>query len=339
LKQFIIKLLTFSFLGFILLELFARVFLDPQYFKDINTYLEKRPDKSKIETDHVDFLFIGSSRVPAAVDAHVFGQLNQNKIVINAGRGYLTSGIHYQAILNNLASYPEFLTGSIVLLEYPGSSIYTEGFLANRYVVNESMSHLVLPHLDKKAWLNFIKKSNNSIDVKIRLTCSFLSAAYRTYAYVNEKYFKKRIYFKTSDQVADEGGIRNDKIDAAKKLAISVAERSKQSLQTSPLFTKEYLDQSILAKLSEAINDHGGRLLLFEMPLHSVQAEVHSSSLAKKNKVIFEEWLQERKISVVRTSSFSYKDSDFPDMWHLSIKRRDEFTENLHHELLKLLSK
>ena len=72
-KRFIIKLVLISFLFLLVAELVSRVVIDPYYYYTLDTYnLRKdKPSLSDIykheDTENVDYLFIGSSRVPATI--------------------------------------------------------------------------------------------------------------------------------------------------------------------------------------------------------------------------------------------------------------------------------
>lgn len=98
-------------------------------------------------------------------------ELSNGKVVINAGRGYMTPGIHYQAIKNKLKNYPNFLQNAIVLIEYAGSDTYTSSFEEDRLRVYEPvvntdvpMPHLLLPHLDINSFFSFLMSSKiNSV--------------------------------------------------------------------------------------------------------------------------------------------------------------------------------
>jgi len=132
-NPFLKKLIIFFAIFLVILEIFSRVIIDPFYFFSIKTYNERKGltlDKiySKDESDNVDFLFVGSSRIPATINHQLIYKLSNGKVAINAGRGYLTPGIHYQAIKSKLKDYPDFLKNSIVIIEYAGSDVYCTNF-------------------------------------------------------------------------------------------------------------------------------------------------------------------------------------------------------------------
>jgi len=339
-------------------ELLSRVLVDPVYFWQIDTYNSKdnNPNDSFIgkykqriagkQTRHADYLFIGTSRVPATINSSVFQSFDPDKIIVVAGRGYLTPGIHYQALKNRLSRYPDFLRGTIVFLEYPGTTVYSETFAADEMTVFEPdmpgekpMPHLLIPHLDHRSVIRFLKKSNNSPRVKAGVVLSYCSSFYRTSPFIKEKVQRLDEFVQKNQEnlIAGEGGIRNDNLEAAKEKALYYSKELKEISEESPMLTSSQLDSSTLAMFYKIIHDNGGQLLLYRMPLHSVQKNIYNSVKEQHNQAVFSDWLEERQIKVLNLAGFKYSDSDFPDIWHLSKTRRDEFTTRLYEDLKSTL--
>lgn len=351
-KKFIEKTLIISIVFFAICEIFSRLIVDPMYFDSIKAYDERKEKSYKVifennDTKHADFIFVGSSRIPATINPQLFKTLSKG-VTINAGRGYMTPGIHYQAIKNKLKIYPNYLKNSIVLIEYEGSSIYTSSFEKDRLRVYEPvvktdnpMPHLLLPHLDMSSFFSFLMYSKNSIGVKIEMTVLYFFSTYRAFQFINEKFNSyNRPLFKSKDSnLVSEGGIRDDKIEFAKQKAIIVANQNKEEIKNNPSLSAEIINKSSFAKLHEIIVSHGGTLMVYEMPLHSIQKDIYSSEKAQMNKVIFEKWLKEKGVAIIYNPDFKYIDIDFPDTWHLSATRRDEFTTKLYNQIKKNLPK
>jgi hypothetical protein len=348
-KRFIIKTSLFLLIFFASLELISRLVIDPYYFFSINTY-NVMPEKQGFRdifhlkpTEHVDYLFIGSSRVPATINPSLIMKQDPNKIAIVAGRGYMTEGIHYQALVNKLQSFPNYLKGAKVFIEYPGSDIYSGSFYENEMKVYEpilandkGMPQLLIPHLNCNSLLTFIKKSKNSNSVKLETVLLFCFSSYRTIPFIKEKFSRLGENFfaaKTKKQLVSVGGIRNNNFEKAKKEAVEFASIQKIEIQDHPVLSFSDLDKSSLAYINDLISKNGGTLSLYKMPLSSVQEAVFSSDKAIQNKRIFERWLLSKGITVLNNEKFHYQDSDFPDGWHLSEDRRDEFTLLLFDEI------
>ena len=347
-KLFLKKFIIFSLLFLGILELFSRVVIDPFYFYTVNTYNEKSAKDLKsilnADTKHVDYLFIGSSRIPATINPDLIKKLSDGKTVINAGRGYMTAGIHYQALKYKLNQHPDYLKNALVFIEYPGPNIYTNPFKDDKFRVHEeknnpanSMPHLMLPYMDTKSLKDFFFESPNSLAVKSEMAL-LTSGLYRSSEFINE-YFNRlsmtKIFAESASGLADEGGIRNDNMDAAIEEAKENAKVEKKEIEEQPALTKALLDKSSLAAIYKLVTEHGGKLIMFDMPLHSVQKDIYSTPKAKASKAILEEWMKEKGIDVIHVPEFQYSDKDFPDTWHLGIDRRDEFSTLLFEEIEK----
>lgn len=341
-KRFISRILIFGLITFVSMELVSRLALDPLYFFKADTYNNQAAiglDMYRIEdTKHVDYLFIGSSRVPATIDPLVFEKHEPTKIAIVGGRGKMTGGIHLQAIKNRLEKYPDYLKGAKVFLEYPESGMYTEPYLQYRYLVAEAtsvndrgMPHLIIPHLNSSSLLEFWKYSQNSIRTKTDVVALYSSSAYRNSFFVNEVYhkFDQPLGASNDTLLANEGGIKNEEFEKAQKFAIEMAAINKHRSEVSRPLTKQDLNESILAKLHNIITSNGGELILYKVPLHSVQMAVYNSDKERKNKQVFEEWIKSHGISIIEADEFVCADGDFPDTWHLAKSRRTEFSEKL----------
>lgn len=341
-NSFIKRVLFFFLVFFIIIELFARIVLDPVYFATIDTYNLPSKGLSKIfgveKTPEVDYLFIGSSRVPAAINANVFMEKDSGSVAIVAGRGYTTPEIHYRAIKNRLKKFPDYLKNTVVFLEYPNAPIYTNLFEEDEFKVfeseqtkQESMAHLLLPHLDFQSFLNFLVKSENSFGVRMEMIPLYFFSSYRTIFFVNERWGRldKPIFKDKSSKLSDDGGIRGDRIEQANQLAIEMADQTRQSISEAPPLTFHALKQSSLAYLSELVSENGGKLILFQMPMHSMQIDVYDNEKSIKDILIFELWLKQNNIPLLKIHDFNYSDKDFPDTWHLGRDKRDEFTKEL----------
>lgn len=347
-KQFLIKSGLFLLLFLLCVELISRLLIDPLYFHSLNTYNLIPPEEESFEayksreTKHIDYLFIGSSRVPATINPSVIMQENTDLTVVVAGRGYMTEGIHYQALKNKISKYPDYLKNAKVFIEYYGCDVYSGSFDENELRVFEPletqeapMPQLLLPHLDIHSLMSFLKESHNSNKVKVQMVLLYFISSYRTIPFIKEKTANliSRYVDKSKPQLVREGGIRSDNIEKAKKWAIAIAAIQTKDMQQKPLLSFEDLDKSSLAFINDLIIKNGGKLYLYKMPLSSVQEASFSCKRAIQNKEIFEKWILSKEIPVIYNKKFNFQDSDFPDTWHLSADRRDEFTMMLFDEI------
>ena len=351
-NKFLKKLLFYCFIIFLIGEIVSRLFMDPVLFYRLNTYNFKHENPTFLDhfsnnnSKNADFIFIGSSRIPASINEFLFSKISGKKVIC-AGRGYMTFGVHYQALKNKVKNHPNFLKNSIVLVEYAAEPQWTSSFLNDQMLVYEPkvlgydkpMPQLMLPHLSLNSLIEFLKISNNTISVKIQMLL-FHSSFYRSSVYVQERYKNLSNNFlfadknKKKESLVSSGGIKNTKFEIAKEKAIVHAKLAQDKIESNPELSFEILNNSSLFALNKFIKTNGGSLVLFKMPLHSVQKNIGSSKKASLNKIVFEDWLKSLDIPIVNNTNFKYDDKDFPDYWHLSKQRRDEFTELLYLNII-----
>lgn len=348
-KKFILRSCFFILFTFLLLEVVSRVVLDPVYFYTINPYLSPSAltnftpkDLLKPAPTHADFLFIGSSRVAASINETTFVE-GSPQTSINVGRGYTTAGTHLIALQKIIKNNPNFLKDAKVFIELPGGVIYEEDSIKSKYEVFESMPHLLLPHIDQHDVSSFLA-SNNSNKVKRELCLSYIFSSYRTFPFVKE--YKERIINKiitkfdtkkeTSHSLEDTGGIKTGKeeIDAVKQMAVNIAQRQLKEQKGKQPLTSLALDRSMIACFHKLIVSNGGELILFPVPLHSIQQQLYSTPLSLTNKEVFSKWCQNKQIEIVNMNEFKTSDDDFPDYWHLGKHRKDEFSQILKEKVL-----
>jgi hypothetical protein len=336
-SKFLRNIIVYGCIMAVMLEVICRLGVDPFYYKAMDMYPPGRNN----------FLFVGSSRVPASIDESVFERNNLKCQV--AGRGYTTGGIHLTALRYKLARDPRFLSETFVLVEYPDALVFEENADKYQYEVYEpktsrydrAMPHVILPYLTFKTMIEFIKLSPNSLNVKVKLALLYCSSAYRCILFLQEKQPVQRALTliapsrnASKSVLATEGGIKNQNFARAKRKAVELALLDSIELASGHLITEAELNSSILSEMNNLVRANGGRLLLFRVPLHSVQKNISASARASENKRIFELWLEKTGIEVLDTKHFQYSNDDFPDTWHLSVNRRSEFSSLLMDELI-----
>ena len=72
-----------------------------------------------------------------------------------------------------------------------------------------------------------------------------------------------------------------------------------------------------------------GRIILFEVPLSSVQGVLYKSDMRLKERKSFIKKAKDNKITIIN-NQLKYTDKDFPDLWHLSNSKKGEFTNQLN---------
>jgi hypothetical protein len=329
---------------FIIVEIVFRFVIDPVYFYYINSYTI---DKTKFtfkqayfpkDKDHIDYLFIGESRTDAAINITEINRRNSTLVAVNAGRGYSTGAVHYWALKKMIRNNPNILKNSNVVIEVAGGVNYTENFEKTKYTLRDDFVHLILPHLDFSLLKDFIKFSDCKSGSKLRLVLLYSSSLYRTLPFVKNKLHE--MIAKLDHNSSLKGGVGtkagNLSVEEARQLLIKISTNDiVHQKQETPLTEKE-LDYSMLSRINDLVVRNGGKLFLYEMPVHSIQRAVFETDLSMQNKETFASWAKHNYISIIYIEDFKYSDKDFPDYWHLAQNRSTEFTTKLFDKLKML---
>jgi hypothetical protein len=329
-------------LVFLSLEIVFSIIVNPLYDYQVNSYtIDKRgysikrlyfPDK----IDNIEYLFIGSSRMAAAIDINeIIRRTSDTIVVVNAGKGYLTGSVHYWALKKMIANNPKILNNSKVIVEIAGGMNFTEDFTKEKFEIYDGYPHFFLPHMNFHLFIDFLKYSKCKPSTKLQLVGLYCSSLYRTLPFIRDKLKEKLIPIKGSEKLADEGGIKTDlkSIEHARQLMIEYAkEELEQQKYLTPL-NEQDLDKSVLAAIHKLIVDNGGQLILLEFPIHSVEMAIYTTELNKKNKKTFYNWTKNRSIPIITVNDFIYSDIDFPDYGHLASDRRVEFTNKVFDKI------
>lgn len=339
-KKFLLHTVYFILCTSLLLEFGSRVLVDQVYYYAIDPYRSPAAlTDSRISEiwedwpDHVDYLFIGSSRVAAAIDPKQWSsQMKSENVSINAGRGFITGGTHYLALQHILTDEPEYLKGAKVFLELPGGAVYTEHYTEHVYDFYPAMPHLILPHINNDQFWEILKRQS-TFEEKAHLFALYWSSFYRTYPFFVEykSRFTDRLVRPESNNTADlknVGGIKVDSLAVAdaKERALRLTQKKIEAQSDQPALTADVLERSILAKLEALISAAGGELVLFEIPMHRTFARIYETESAMANKEVFRNWAENKGIKIMDAANFSIGDEDFPDYWHMSTSKRTEFT-------------
>jgi hypothetical protein len=342
-KKFLIWFLIRLLVVLVLFETYCRIFVDKRYFQSINLY-------SHWEKSHpIDYLFIGSSRTAVSLIPEVFKN-NTSKEVINAGRGYSTSMIHYKALAYVLKCNKDALKNCNVLIEAPGGICFTDD---GSVWFQDENPHLIVPYINRKDMLEYIFRNKSSITDKVDLTLLYSFASWRDCFYLRERmqirfdYHLNKMDEKiiigghrnntATNKIAAKGGTKNDSatVKMARQLAVVLANKE---ISEQKILTQADLGKSMINKICTLITRNGGQVYLLNMPLASVQSNIYATEVARKNKQLFDQWLLAKNIPIINIS-FEYTDQDFPDYWHLSESRAEEFSKSVLDALQKYKKK
>ncbi|MFO7658957.1 MAG: hypothetical protein R6W78_18000 [Bacteroidales bacterium] len=341
-KRLVLRFTLFLIIPLIVFEIaFSTIpFFNNHYLKKLDPFYD-----ISMNANRQYFFFFGSSRVAASIVEKQFDdRLKQNGIyTINAGRGMTTSTTYYLAM--RTLECRGLLEKSTVFLEAPcGMCSLNDNY--ESYWVDDRNIHAIIPYLNFSILTEFWKYSKNNFSTKISVTFNYFFYTNRIFSLLKEIFNRNSLHelyikiFKiapVSNQnlnLVNRGGIMVDSLSIinARKLAIEYAnlEIKEQYLITFNEWNKSRLND--IFNLAKANNS---RLILFKMPLSSIQAKVYETKIGKQNINILKSYLDYNKITYHDMNFSEYSDDDFPDLWHISSQRAPEFSNSLIDSLQK----
>jgi len=298
----------------------------------------------------VDFIFIGSSRVGAAIDSDIFqgrisALLGKKVTAINLGHGYTTIQLHYLGMRNLLRKFPRSFQNLTVFVEAPGdmANIKYNTHWDGEWVLKEQPQILV-PFLIPSDMKSFLMKSSDS----------FASKTYVAFKYYLGKFKIIRSRERIKEKI-DSWGIEEldqffqklfrihppddrKKMDLASTGGIQTNPRLQERVRATAInFTNELLqgqgelgkwDNTVMDDFIRLIHSYNGRVIFFDMPSSSPFLNVFSKKVHQAQRADFYSLLPGWK-SCVLHPDFRYSDEDFPDYWHLRRSRAEEFSTRL----------
>jgi hypothetical protein len=303
------------------------------------------------ETQHIDFIFIGSSIIAAAVDAETFvaefqNQTGQRTVALNLGRGYTTMAEYYIGLRRLFRSHPDNLKGCVVILSAAEGLPVADTWEIPWY--RSARPGYIQPYLCYtdilKAW-----KCKLEPAVKLNLTslwltksCSIISNQKKIRAGIlrlGESAIKKLFDFQndvkphrksSSNRIAAAADVRMDDF-AIERVREKARQLGKELMhEQSPV---NNWGGTVLADLIKLVNGFDGKIILLKIPLSSVFSNVYQTDTQKQNRESLALHLRKWGVPLLKTG-IQVCDEDFPDLWHLRQSRMSEFTTKLVHAYL-----
>jgi hypothetical protein len=300
----------------------------------------------------LNYIFIGSSRVAAAVDDKVFEtamarELGHPVQVVNFGQGYTCMIQHYLNLRNLARKHPEQMRGCTLFIEAFGGM--PEASLWNGRWFYPGWSHQLVPLLcsedlqglwastltaeerlqlneDVRTLTDVLRRHCALLRNRDRMSNELMALGQRLLAKAASKVFRRRPT--VPPQVADlttAGGIRNDLdgVQLGRKLALDWAKSMGANQSHCRLG-----EQSVELDLIRLMKSLGGQVVYFEMPIHSVQAAVFQTPIRRADREFFHGQMSTLGVAYLTTDCV-VKDEDLPDYWHLRKSRSPDFTKAL----------
>jgi len=246
------------------------------------------------------------------------------------GMGYSTLVEHYYGLKKLVDSMPHKLNGVVVFLEAPDG--VPDLITWQQSWVDPNHPDLLAMTMGVSALPRFWTESGSSFEEKMSVTGVVISAAYGQRGKWIQRVKNITRPHERAGKFVVRGGIQtNDRmIENARKLA-RLGVNKKVGEKPLP-FSRG--NDTLLNSLNELVISAGGQLILFRMPICSVQNEQwFQSAVGRENRKTAEKLILAWNIPVIQTQ-IQTSDVDFPDLWHLKTSRAQEFTQKLAMEFL-----
>lgn len=291
------------------------------------------------EGKQVNYIFIGSSHVGAAIDAKTFAKamgehLNRSCQALNFGRGFSKPVQHLLGLRNLFTMQPGASRGVTVFVEAPAGLPVYDTFADDWYF--PQATHMLVSRLASED-LTMYRKHHPNWSQQATLLRLY---ACRPSNLMRNRNYIRRLVFRRSRQKLDAlfpareanilehdldqaGGVRNDA--AGVKI---VREQIKVEVDSVEKKMIPPLEKTVLMEIRTLVESVGGRVVLYDIPLSGIKRATFTGMASEADRTRFRNALAAEGIPVLR-SKFSYDDADFPDLSHLRKSRKKEFTRHL----------
>jgi hypothetical protein len=303
-------------------------FLLPTWYRQAEQEAQKVP---------VKYVFIGSSRVASSIAPLEFlralKETDSHVSAINMGAGYSTLVEHYFGLRRLAAAMPNGMKGVTVFLEEPMGVLDLVTWRSNWFY--DKNPDLLAQTITLSDLWSFWFKDTSDLNLKVTASAGTLSEmiAMQGNGYRLLGSLKKRLLSRRNDAISEKtdlassGGIRTDEngVKNARLLAIRLAS---ESIKEERLFSQQRADETVLKSLNDFIVAGGGKLIIYQMPLSSIQQKVYATETALQNRSLAHGLLKSWGIPMLYPG-ITTNDDDFPDYWHLRKSRSSEYTRSL----------
>lgn len=294
-----------------------------------------------------DALFLGSSRVSAAIESQVFDQilsqvLNRPIQSANMGMGYSTTAEWAMGLRRLQELNPEAIRGSVVFIEAPmGLADYKTW--KDSWVVDQA-PELMSRYLTASD-LPALFRSGTPAAQKMLVAANVLFGYDENISRVRRSFqswldgatlsaFSAFLPIPVEDQSTDltsRGGIRNDKKGVEDAIALAKGMVAKDLVDQKP--QREW-ESTTFFTVIQRLRESGAQPIVYEMPMSSTMARVYETPVRLQDRAAFQEALKAWGVPYL-SPRIATVDEDFPDIWHLRKSRSQEFTQALSMEFLE----
>ncbi len=297
--------------------------------------------------EKLDVIFIGSSRVAAAIDSNVF-DIKTGLTSYNIGVGPSKLQSHYFLLRKLFKEYPTKTKGIKVLLEapymLPSFTNWSDQWFADeqpQYLINvlnfADLSKLFQSDIDleKKLLVTFRKLFDWSylFSYRERIRNGVLSKMKNLFQRsllqigIGKKQESKQV------DLVSAGGIRTDAIGVNLIKERTITSVAKRMTKQKPI--KDW-GNTVVSSLITLSKESGGELILFNMPLSTIQGKEYQTEIRHNDREFFQETYLQTDIIKALTFRASYPDKEFPDLLHLAKSKRVDYTTIVSNSFFKM---
>lgn len=287
-------------------------------------------------------LFIGSSRVAAAIDEQTFSKTcqslsGQDISVFNLGLGYSTLAECYLGLRDLSERRSGGLSGCTVFVEAAGGLPSWDSW--NDSWVKPPANGPLVDTIEARDIPAFLFHSNTPLGDKLFVVASKVLKSpgavarlrTRIASYIdNAPIVYEETSVKQTTQTVDlsaKGGIRSDAY-GAELARQSALKESMLALRSQQAISEAAWNKTVLRSIVMLVRNKGGEVVIFNMPLSRVQQTPLTTAQRLQDKQTFLKTAQLWKVPVLSVP-MELSERDFPDFMHLSKTRAAEFSQRL----------
>ncbi len=336
-RRLFIKSLIFVLIPLIVGELIGRFWSGPSWYE--HWYAAQTPAISEARQC---YLFVGTSRVAAAIDEQAFAASLQdvegcNGPAFNLGLGYSTLAEAYLGLRRISESRPNGLSGCTVLVEAP-VGIPSWDSWADSWIAPPAAGPLV-GYIEFRDVAPFLFYSATPLGDKMFVLAAKLLKSPEVIARLRAKLgsiiddasMSSEVRGDARDNNApalvSKGGIRNDAY-GAEVVRQAALKQALTALGVQQPVSEAIWSKSVLKSIVSLVRQKGGKIVIFNMPLSSVQQAPLTTAQRMNDKKLFLRMAEDWNVPLLAVP-IELSDKDFPDLWHLSKTRAQEFTQSL----------
>ncbi len=291
----------------------------------------------EVRRSDVRFLFIGSSRVAAAIDPDAFVRTPElgaapGTVALDLGRGYQTLAESWLGLRRLADARPGGLKDVAVLIEAPMDvpelSTWSESWL------HPDFPELLSQVMEVRDLPRFWRESATEPGPRWVATLALLSPVVELWGKGTERVEgamrllrRRGLLSGRGADLATSGGILAD--DAAVRWARASAARFvAETIARQAPFADADAERTVLRSIVELVRARGGRVLLFRMPISATFRAPHLTPMGVETRAAAGRALARWGVPVL-VPDLATTDDDFPDLWHLRASRAAELSRSL----------